>query len=399
MQKNPYLSAVVLFCGLAAAVFLLLLYFVHQMNSAESLQNELGGEVVALNRVVRLAGELQEQPGNQAIRQQMEVQLDRIQPAQLADRLNGPNLLRMTDGILLLALFLCLTFALLFYAFLRRRILRPFQRLENFAAGVAAGDFDLPLKMEQGNVFGAFTWAFDLMRVELKKAKAAEAEAKLAQKTLVATISHDIKTPVASIRAYAEALAGGTANTPERQARYLAVIQRKADEVAALTDDLFLHAISDIDRLSIELEDCAAPALFKEILEPFLVQYGGKIRLKDTVPAVAIRTDKRRLAQVLENIVANSAKYAGDSELHIAFSCADGFLVCGFEDFGGGVPPEDLPFVQEKFYRGENAKGRKGAGLGLYIARYVMEKTGGFLTLENTGRGLLVRVGVKTCGI
>lgn len=398
-QKAPYLPAVLAFCVAVAALCTVLLVFIGRSGSERRLQSEAGGQLVALSRAAQLAQELGRHPGDTALQDQLNGQLAQIEPARVRLGAGDAGLFRLASAAVLLAAGLSIAFMLLFYLFVLFRIIRPFQRLENFAGAVAAGDLDLPLRMERGGVFGAFSWAFDLMRTELKKARAAEEEARAAQKTLVAAISHDIKTPVASIRAYAEALAGGTAAAPQRQAKYLAVIQRKADEVAALTDDLFLHAVSDIDRLSVEPEDCAAPALMEELLDPFLVQHGEAIQIEGEVPAVTVRADRRRLAQAFENIVANTEKYAGDFRLRIRFSIENGFLVCGLEDFGGGIPPQDLPFAQEKFYRGTNAKGRKGVGLGLYIVRYIMEKSGGFLTLENTGRGLLTRLGIKLSGI
>lgn len=134
-------------------------------------------------------------------------------------------------------------------------------------------------------------------------------------------------------------------------------------------------------------------------MEPFFAQYGERIIQKNEVPDISVITDGRRISQVFENIITNAAKYAGESLIYIDFSKKDGFLVCGFEDFGGGIPPEDMPFILDKFYRGKNSEGKKGSGLGLYIVKYVMEKTGGYVTLENTKSGLLIKIGIKTSAI
>ena len=98
-------------------------------------------------------------------------------------------------------------------AYLYVGVVRPFMRLEAFAQDVASGNLDSPLAYERSNPFGRFTWAFDNMRVEIKRARAAEAEAVEQGKTAVAALSHDIKTPIASIRAYSEALELGLART------------------------------------------------------------------------------------------------------------------------------------------------------------------------------------------
>ena len=351
--------------------------------------------MVSLNRIVNLTDMVRENPENSKYSVELKEEISSLHISQATSDYSGQGLLAKMNVMLLLSLLFCIVFVLGFFLYIYMTIVRPFSRLEKFAVNVASGNFDFPIQVERQNTFGAFSWAFDLMRTELKEAKKSEKEALQAKKTLVATISHDIKTPVASIRAYAEALSSGMAKTAERQKRYLDVIMRKADEVAGLTDDLFLHAVSDMDKLSIETGTFAARTLINEILEPFFAQYGDKITLKTEIPDVSVITDARRLSQVFENIISNSAKYAVNSDMDISFEVIDGFLVCGFEDFGGGIPPEDLPFVFDKFYRGKNSKDKKGSGLGLYIVKYIMEKTNGRAELENTQEGLLIRLGIK----
>lgn len=94
-------------------------------------------------------------------------------------------------------------------------VIRPFRKLSDFAERVGGGDLDIPLEYERGNYFGKFTWAFDNMREEIKKSRAREKEAVENNKTVIASLSHDIKTPVSTIRAYAEALDMGMDADPE----------------------------------------------------------------------------------------------------------------------------------------------------------------------------------------
>ena len=100
-------------------------------------------------------------------------------------------------------------YAVLVFFYVWFRILRPFGKLEAFAGRVAEGNLDVPLTYERTNFFGAFTWAFDHMREEINLARKNEAAAVNENKTIIATLSHDIKTPIASIRAYAEGLEAG----------------------------------------------------------------------------------------------------------------------------------------------------------------------------------------------
>ena len=91
-----------------------------------------------------------------------------------------------------------------YYVYLNYAVIEPFQKLNGFAQRIAGGNLDVPLEMDRANIFGAFTESFDIMRSELKKAKIAEAKANAGKKELVAKLSHDIKTPVASIKAASE---------------------------------------------------------------------------------------------------------------------------------------------------------------------------------------------------
>lgn len=398
-MKSKYLPTIISFCLLIAVAFLLLLYSANQQYDADSMKQKLGNEMVSLNKVVQLSQQVKENPNDTALSEQLNEAISSVHISKAVNDLSGQSLLNKTNTMILLSMLFCILFVFGFYTYLYFKIIKPFYKLEKFAGNVAAGDFDFPLEVDRNNTFGAFSWAFDFMRTELKHAKENEQEALQAKKTLVATISHDIKTPVSSIRAYAEALTGNMANTPERREKYLKVIMKKADEVARLTDDLFLHAISDMEKLSIEIGTYQAPALTEEILEPFFAQYGDNIQLKTEIPNISVSTDKRRISQVFENIITNAAKYAEGSEIDLAFRVEEGFLICSIEDFGGGIPAEDLPFIFNKFYRGKNAKEKKGSGLGLYIVKYIMEKTDGYVKLQNTENGLQVNLGIKIIGI
>ena len=138
--------------------------------------------------------------------------------------------------------------------------------MKQFAGEVAKGNFDVPLEYERSNYFGDFTWAFDSMRKEITKARLNEKEAIENNKTVIATLSHDIKTPISSIRAYAEGLEANLDTTPEKRAKYLKILIRKCDEVTKLTNDLFLHALSDLDKLKINTEQFKICSFMKKAI-------------------------------------------------------------------------------------------------------------------------------------
>ena len=264
-------------------------------------------------------------------------------------------------------------------------ILRPFDRLEGFASQVAAGNLDVPLNQEKGQYFGKFTWAFDSMRKEIKKAREAEKTAIDNNKTVIATLSHDIKTPISSIRTYCEALEANLDRTPEKRAMYLNTIMDKCDEVGRLTDDLFVHSVSDMNQLSVTPARIDFKTYMAQTVE--LLSADDKVRYSDDLgDSVYIKADPARLTQILENLVANSGKYA--CTIVDIKTYADGSkVVTEVRDYGKGIPEENMPFITQKFYRGNNVEGIQGSGLGLYICNYLSEKMDAQFELSNVYDG------------
>lgn len=268
-------------------------------------------------------------------------------------------------------------------------VLRPFEKLTGFAERIAGGDFDLSLNYERTNYFGKFTWAFDCMRREISSARACEKEAIENNKTVIASLSHDIKTPVASIRAYAEGLEAGLDFTPEKRAKYLGVIMRKCDEVAALTNDMLLHSISDLDKLKMNPSEFELCGFIREIVP----EISARNHIKLDLPSyfIDIKADRNRLTQVFENIISNASKYARTDVLISAGKTEKGAEII-FRDYGNGIPEEEIPFIFDKFRRGSRTENENGAGLGLYIVKYVVTQSGGDVYAENLPDGFQIRI-------
>lgn len=300
--------------------------------------------------------------------------------------------------------FICIVFVVVYTV-----VLKPFKELEKFASELSKGNLDIDLKYNRVNMFGEFTWAFDHMRSELKKSREREQEAVENNKTIIATLSHDIKTPVASIRAYAEGLSENMDSTPERRERYINVIMKKCDEVSKVTDDMFVHSLHDLDRLVINKDKIALDKVINETIESLK---GDKddIDVKGEIDEFTLNEgDSMRIAQVIENIITNARKYAEGSRIEVwseikeqdntgeskvSGSGVDGSFAASYclhiKDNGPGIPPEDLPFIFDKFYRGKNKSDKSGAGLGLFIVKYIMEAMGGKVELNNSRDGLEV---------
>lgn len=279
-----------------------------------------------------------------------------------------------------------IAFILVVFGYVYFSILRPFDKMKVFAEKIAQGNLELPLQYGRSNYFGAFTWAFDSMRREITKARACEREAVENNKTVIATLSHDIKTPIASIRAYAEGLEANLDATPEKRAKYLSVLMRKCDEVSKLTNDLFLHSMADLDKLKINPEEVELCGYIKEILAEIAAEREDIQFFEPDFKAV-VSADKNRISQIVENLVNNARKYA-KSLIDVTMKLAEHNVEIHFRDYGNGIPDEDMPFIFEQFYRGGNCGNEQGSGLGLYIVKYIAGHMGGTVTLHNHVNGL-----------
>ena len=266
------------------------------------------------------------------------------------------------------------------YLYIDSKVVKPFKKLNTFATRVAEGNLDLPLTMDKEHVFGEFTEAFDLMRTELKKARAAEKKASDDKKEMVAKLSHDIKTPVASIKSTSEI--GFEVTKEERTKEMFNVINVKTDQIKSLVDNLFNSSVQDVTEIAVNPGAYESDYITTLIKNSDYMNRAGAFE----IPSCTVYMDKLRMQQVLDNIFMNSYKYA-DTAMKVSSELKDEYLVIKISDEGPGVKPEELPLLKEKYKRGSNAESKDGAGLGLYLTNYFMEKMDGKLELQNLDKG------------
>lgn len=287
-----------------------------------------------------------------------------------------------------------LFFMIVYYIYIDVRVVKPFSKMKFFSVRVASGDLDTPLEMDRGHVFGEFTEAFDIMREELKASREREEAAVRSRKELIAELSHDIKTPVASIKAMAEVLS--ITDIDDEQRKAISLINGKADQIDDLISNLFHATLEELEQLEVNVEEVSSAEIIRMIREADYQNKLTEIDIKDAV----ILGDMLRLNQVISNIISNSYKYAG-TEISVESSIdshdedSDEFLLIRISDKGGGVSDNEIESITEKFKRGSNAQGKDGSGLGLYISKYLMEKMDGGLSVGNNGEGLTVTLRLK----
>ncbi len=281
--------------------------------------------------------------------------------------------------------FLLICAAAAFGTYIRKTIILPFAKMKDFASYVAAGDLDRPLEMDKGNMFGAFSESFDIMREELKASRARELSLQKKERELVASLSHDLKTPVTGIKLTSELMAaiffqneGQEITVTEDMTGKMNNICKRADEIGVLVGDLFSSTLEDLGEFKVECSD-ENSAVIAQIVSKY--DDRGLVRISE-IPQVIVHIDKLRLSQVIGNIIFNSYKYAGTS-IEISFRLDESFLEVSISDSGPGVPEDEIELITNKFYRGREHGDKEGSGLGLYIARILMDKMGGELSVRS----------------
>ena len=271
-----------------------------------------------------------------------------------------------------------------FFVYINKNIIKPFKRMKDFAGAIAMGDLDKTLNMEKNNIFGVFTESFDIMREELKASREREIALKLKEKELVASLSHDLKTPVTGIKLLCEMLLVKVEDLYVK--KKIENISSKTVEINTLLDDLLASTLEDMGELKV---NCAE--LDSSVLCQLVDEHDPRKKVdSENVPECILYADRKRLSQVIGNIIGNSYKYA-DTDIEVKYRFVDGFLEMKISDHGEGVAEEELELLTNKFYRGSrNTSDKEGSGLGLYISSELMKKMKGQLICDSDKDGFTV---------
>ena len=292
--------------------------------------------------------------------------------------------------------------------------IKPVKDIRDYADEIARGNLDIPLKVRKTSLFVDFTESFDLMREELRSSKEREIEAENKKREMVAELSHDLKTPVATIQATCEVLELQTKKKREKlvedgisdlseidgELEKIGYISQKTETINELVQSVFRANLDDMEEISVNVVENSSDYIedyFKSMKE-----YGNVI-LDNHIPECLLYMDKLRMKQVIDNIVGNSYKYAG-TDIHVRFDDIEGaaeankkasrYIKITVRDSGPGVAESDLPLIIEKYYRGKDTGDKAGYGLGLYLVKWYMEKQGGGMEYYNDD-GFVVELMVK----
>lgn len=272
---------------------------------------------------------------------------------------------------------LAVTLAVMLY--IRARILRPFRRLSDVPRELAKGNLTVPLKETRGKYFGRFVWGVDMLRETLEQQKQRELELQKEKKTLLLSLSHDIKTPLSAIKLYAQALSKNLYPDPEKQCAAALKINEHADEIEHYVSQITDASREDIISLEVNIGEFYISALVSSIAEV----YAEKFALQKTELVIGKYRDKLlsgdldRSAEVLQNLLENALKYGSGERVELLFGEEEDCTLISVMNGGCTLEKEELAHIFESFWRGGNSSDISGSGLGLYICRNLMRKMGG----------------------
>lgn len=276
--------------------------------------------------------------------------------------------------------------------YVRQKVLHPFAKMENVPYELSRGNLTIPLAEQKTRFFGRFVWGVNLLRENIEQQKERELSLQKEKKTLLLSLSHDIKTPLSAIKLYAKALSKGLYADSIRQAEIAESINVKADEIEGFVSEI-IRASSE-DFLSFELH--MGEFYLSELLNEIGMYYGEKLALIKTEFIMGkyadclLTGDKDRAVEVLQNLMENAIKYGNGGEICISVTEEEHCALVSVENGGCTLSEHELPHIFESFWRGSNAEHKKGSGLGLYICRQLMRNMGGEVYAEIHGDKMCV---------
>ena len=292
---------------------------------------------------------------------------------------------------------LLLTTCVLVY--IDNKVLKPFNKISNYSTELAKGNLSNPMKEEKSKHFGQFVWGMDMLRETLEENKKHELKLQKDKKTLILSISHDIKTPLSAIKLYTKALKEDIYDTPEKKLEALNGIEKNVGEIEHHVSEIVTASKEDFLNLSVKQGE----AYLADILKKIEILYKEKFSTLHTDFSIAsfenvlVKCDEDRLEEVLQNILENAIKYGDGRYVRIDIGEEENYKLIAITNSGCSIKEDELPHLFDSFYRGSNANNKEGSGLGLYIAKTLIHMMNGDIFAKINKDEFTIVTVVKKC--
>lgn len=296
-------------------------------------------------------------------------------PFSIVNFIKFSSVVKLRDFSLLFVFFLLIIMTLYLHISLTKPLTLLHQGIER--VNYRNIQLDVPLSLKRNDEVGDLGRKFEEMLERLEASRQEQTE-------MIASISHDLKTPLTSILGYMERLLSGKIISPEKQQEYYRIIQQKAQDMKEMITEFAEYAFNDADREGLSME----PVLLRKFCQDLSLEYTAELEgygvtfesQIDIPEDFTVMIDIGKMRRVFSNLVQNALKYA-EGMNRILFTChvVHNFAVITFEDNGRGIPSEELGAIFKKFYRIDKSRSREkgGCGLGLAICQSIVESHGG----------------------
>ena len=307
------------------------------------------------------------------------------------------NLMIFTIIVFLISFFVTVIYVSFVFS---NSILNPIDRLKRVVHEIINGNLDCEIIEEGDMEIYELSKNFEKMRLKLKESITILFKYDENRKILLSSISHDLKTPITSIKGYVEGIQDGVANTPKKLDKYLNTIYSKAVQMDKMIDDLLYYSKLDLNETTFNFERTRLFDYMRDFVEESkydFERYNIDIIFNANMKQeITIQIDRDRFKWVLNNLLDNSRKYMGKESCTITVAIRESrtSVIIEIKDDGQGIPENKLPHIFERFYRADSSRSeQEGSGLGLSIAKMIVEGHGGriwAISKENFGTSILI---------
>lgn len=281
-------------------------------------------------------------------------------------------------------------FLIVILVYLRQRLIQPFNKVSKLPYELARGHLKGVVKEDENRYFGKFLWSIGQLKDTLDVTRKRELELEREKKQMLLSLSHDIKTPLNTIKLYAKALDEGVYQEETQKNRAIRQIGEKTKEIERYVDEIVKSSREDILDIRVDKGEF----YLKDLMERVLATYEDKCSIRminlqvGSYENCLLKGDLDRMEEVLENLFENAFKYGDGRQITITFYEEDYCQLIRIFNTGEPVTDHELNHVFESFFRGSNSKGEQGSGLGLYICRQIMRKMEGEIFVEKEPDGM-----------
>ena len=304
------------------------------------------------------------------------------------DKIQQVSLIKNPYLLLAVLITVMIIYFMLMIMLMTKYIFEPISEMKKAAEQIKTGNLNYPIQYTEGNEIGEFCKEFDKMRVRLKDTILEQHELEKRRKRLIASITHDLRTPLTSIKGYVEALQDGIVKDKETYDKYLATINEKSDLLNHLIDDLSVYTKQELGEFTLNIERIHSGRLLNNYFnhKQYDFKYSDvELVLKKPFISTYINVDPYRMTQILDNLLSNAKKYAR-SQIVVSTKVIQYHLRISVQDDGEGIPEDFIQNLFDPFFMVNKKKDQKekgGSGLGLAIVKQLTEAHDGTIIVES----------------